>query len=43
LICVANPGCIAYDTLETSLYTPTLPDQYCGREGDEYVDQCEAG
>jgi len=27
-----KPVCIAHDRLETSLYTATLPDQYCERE-----------
>jgi len=33
LICVANPASIAYDRLETGLYTAALQDHYCGREG----------
>jgi len=31
--CNTGSACTEYDMLETGLYTATLPDQYCGREG----------
>ena len=31
--CNAEPVCTEYDMLETGLYTVSMPDQYCWREG----------